>query len=97
MIACEFHPAAKQEFEDAAAYYDSCGLGLGDKFVTAIKETINRIEKFPGVWPLLSNATRRCRTPRFPYGVVYQVEPQRILILAVMHLHRRPGYWVDRI
>lgn len=96
-MACEFHPAAKLEFEETVAYYDSCGADLGDKFIEAVEETLRRIERFPEAWPALSSNIHRCRMPRFPYGLVYQIEAQRIVILAVMHLHRKPGYWKNRV
>ena len=41
--------------------------------------------------------TRRCRTVGFPYGIVYQVRNERILVVAVMHLQRQPNYWADRV
>ena len=96
-MACEFHPLAREEFENAVAYYDFCGAGLGDKLTEAVEETIKRIEQFLEAWPTLSINTRRCRTPRFPYGIVYQIETQRIVVLAVMHLHRQSNYWIDRV
>jgi hypothetical protein len=44
----------------------------------------------------MSADSRRCRFNRFPYGLVYQVIDDEILILAVMHLHRYPTYWDHR-
>jgi hypothetical protein len=40
---------------------------------------------------------RRVLAPKFPYGLLYRVEPERIYVIAVMHLHRRPGYWRSRL
>ena len=40
---------------------------------------------------------RRCRLSRFPYGLIYAVEGANMLVLAVAHLHRDPGYWRDRV
>jgi hypothetical protein len=46
---------------------------------------------------MLSANVWRCRVNRFPYGLVYEVSGEEIVIVAVMHLHRRPGYWRDRV
>jgi hypothetical protein len=55
--------------------------------------------KFPKAGSLLTNDVRRCRTNKFPYGIVYMLEDNEhtIIIVAVMHLHREPGYWKDRL
>lgn len=47
-------------------------------------------------WHILEGEIRRCLTNRFPFGILYSVEADRVLILAVMHLHRDPGYWRER-
>ena len=32
-----------------------------------------------------------------PFGILYRIDPHEIVIIAVMHLRRRPGYWADRV
>ena len=44
-------------------------------------------------WSNISKRTRRCLLNKFPYGVIYQIRDEEILVLAIAHLHRRPGYW----
>jgi len=95
-VACEFHPEAKRELLDVVAYYDSIELDLGNRFIQEVEQALERIEQFPQAWASLSVNSRRCRLSSFPYGVVYQIAPQGIMILAVMHLQREPGYWSDR-
>jgi hypothetical protein len=58
---------------------------------------VGRIEAHPDAWQPLSANTRRCRTRKFPYGVIYQNRAGEILIVAVAHLHRKPGHWSDRV
>ncbi len=72
--------------------------GLGYQFAIEIVAAVERIKANPGMWPVLDHQIRRCLVHRFPYGVIYSVDEQRsrVLILAVMHLHRQPGYWSER-
>ena len=92
-----FHPHAQQELEEASAYYASLNKKLGEDFVEEVANAITRITSFPEAWPRLSANTRRCRVNRFPYGLIYTRTASEVLIVAVMHLHREPNYWADRI
>ena len=92
-----FLAAAQTELEDAFDYYESERKGLGNEFAKEVSRTIQLILNHPLAWSKLSKQTRRCRTRRFPYGVVYQVRGGIILIVAMMHLSRKPGYWKDRL
>ncbi|MCX6579079.1 MAG: type II toxin-antitoxin system RelE/ParE family toxin [Candidatus Aminicenantes bacterium] len=92
-----FHPEAKKELLEAINYYNECGSGLGYIFLEEVEATIDRVIKFPGTWSKLSKNTRQCLTRRFPYGIIYQEKDEGILIIAVMHLHREPGYWKKRV
>ena len=93
----EFLEPARAELQEAIAYYDSQRQGLGSEFGAEVKGTIEKILQFPEAWASLSKRTRRCRTRRFPYGIIYQVKSDFVLIVAVMHLHREPGTWRDRL
>jgi len=77
---------------------ESGELGLGYQCAIEIVAEVERIKANPGMWPIMDHQVRRCLVHRFPYGVIYSVDEQRsqVLILAVMHLHRQPGYWSDR-
>jgi plasmid stabilization system protein ParE len=92
-----FHAAAQAELEEATHYYDQQQPGLGDEFAEEVRRTLERIQQLPDAWTRLTEQVRRCRTNRFPYGVVYAVRGAEILVLAVMHLRRKPGFWADRI
>lgn len=92
-----YHPHARKELDDAADYYDTVDLNLGDVFLGEIDECISRILMFPLAWAKLRGSVRGCRTHRFPYSLVYDLEEEQVFILAVMHKNREPNYWVGRL
>jgi plasmid stabilization system protein ParE len=92
-----FHPEAEAEFLAAIDYYEDCGPGLGYDFAVEVHSTIENIIGFPKAWTILEDDIRRCQIRRFPYGIIYSQDGEVIFILAVMHLHRDPEYWKDRV
>lgn len=81
------------ELNDAINWYNGQSEGLGFEFAAEVARTINRIVSNPNAWTMLSSRTRRCRTNHFPYGIIYQLRADTILIVSVMHLKRKPGSW----
>ena len=96
-MTVEFLQTAEREFFDAINYYNTQAEGLGFEFAAEVSRTISRITEFPDAWTLLSARSRRCRTSRFPYGVIYQIRESVILIVAIQNLHRHPDSWKDRL
>nr|MDO8084986.1 type II toxin-antitoxin system RelE/ParE family toxin [Candidatus Sigynarchaeum springense]MDO8115505.1 type II toxin-antitoxin system RelE/ParE family toxin [Candidatus Sigynarchaeota archaeon] len=91
-----FHPEAESEFNDSVAYYEAQKTGLGIEFSEQVFSTIQRILRFPLAWTKMTKGCRRCLTKRFPFGVIYSIKEDYILIIAVMPLSRKPGYWESR-
>jgi toxin ParE1/3/4 len=93
----EFHPEAQDEFISAAQFYERQTEGLGLDFITTVQRTYERLLESPASGPPFGRRLRRLLVPKFPFGLLYRVEPERIYIIAVMHLHRQPGYWRSRL
>ncbi|HBR33350.1 MAG TPA: plasmid stabilization protein [Firmicutes bacterium] len=91
-----FHPAAEEELNIAVAHYDQCQDGLGLEFAQEVYYAIQNIIAFPQAWAPLSKNTRRFLINRFPYGIIYQITDEDIMIVAIMHLNKEPGYWERR-
>lgn len=93
----KFLEQALLELDDAKEYYEYQQSNLGIKFVSFVKKSVSLIKKYPFAWNPLSNEIRRCLVKGFPYGLIYQIRENEILIIAVANLHRKPNYWIDRI
>ena len=92
-----FHPSADTEFDEVIRYYEECEPGLGLELAEEVYSAIGRVSEYPDAWSPVSQNTRRCLVNRFPFGVIFQVKDGMLRIIAVANLHRRPGYWRDRI
>jgi len=97
-VNIEFLEPAQTEFDEAIGYFENEQPGLGDRFRVEVQRALIRISNFPESYQKLSRRTRRCLVAVFPYGIIYEHRPEinKILIVAIAHLHRKPGYWSDR-
>jgi plasmid stabilization system protein ParE len=97
MRSIVIHPEAEEELLDAARYYEACHRTLGSRFLDAVVKGLEAVAESPLSRPVLSGRVRRYLIERFPYGLLYVVLPDAVTIVAVMHLHRRPGYRRGRL
>lgn len=88
-----FTSSALTELTKATLHYEQEQEGLGASFLDDVDATVERILANPHAWHPLSPRTRRCRTHRFPFGVIYQIRRDEILIVSVMDLRRDPTSW----
>ncbi|TAK37066.1 MAG: type II toxin-antitoxin system RelE/ParE family toxin [Chloroflexota bacterium] len=92
-----FLALAQQELDDAVAWYDEQSRGLGIEFLDQLDRAVRRIVSFPTSCPEIEPGLRRCLLSRFPYGLIYGLDRDTIVVVAVAHLHREPRYWLDRL
>ena len=93
----EFHPEALQEYQEASLYYAERDPQLASRFIQSVEAAIGRILEAPERWRTIDEDVRRCLTRVFPYGILYTIETDYVLIVAVMHCSREPGYWKSRL
>ena len=89
---------ASEELIDAVRWYEARRPGLGGEFLDAVAEMLTLIEARPEIGSPSRHdpRTRRVLVPSFPYQVAYRLTATEIVIVAVAHLKRRPGYWKTR-
>ena len=90
---------ADQEMVKAAQYYHEQQLELGSDFLDKVDAAIDAIAPGPLRFPYYrgSKQVRSIRVERFPYRLLFVVEPSRVSVVAVAHLHRHPDYWKHRL
>jgi plasmid stabilization system protein ParE len=96
MERVSYHRLARRELNEAAQFYDSESLGLGSAFLDEVERCTRAIADYPEAGPLIIGAIRRRLVLRFPYALLYSIKSDRLRVLAVMNLKRRPMYWVGR-
>ena len=88
---------AEQDLASAQDWYDRQRQGLGAEFLDAVERKFDEIVRAPLHRPAGYRGVRMARTQRFPYVVYYRLLTDRIDVVAVMHGHRKPRTWRDRI
>lgn len=102
MTPVELYFEAYPEVEAAVNWYEDQRTGLGAEFFAAVHTSLQEISTAPRAWPLWPEpraralGVRRFLMDRFPYALPYLAMEDRLVVLAVAHVRRRPGYWLKR-
>lgn len=97
MRSIHLHDEAQSEFLEAVQWYSERSREAAERFITEFREASQRACETPELYGEIMDDIRLVRLNHFPWGLVYRIERERIHVLAVMHLHREPGYWIDRV
>lgn len=92
-----FEADALAEYQEAAAYSQE-HFGAGRQFVAAVQAAIASIENDPELYQEVGQGIRIYRMKRFPFYIFYRVDAgsETIVIYALAHHRRQPGYWKNR-
>jgi len=96
-----YHPEALAELRADVAWYEDRGAGLGDRFEATVDDLIDTVLEWPesgAIWPGWDSipVVRSRRVTGFPYRLVYVVQASELVVLALAHDKRLPGYWRER-
>jgi plasmid stabilization system protein ParE len=90
------HSQAQEEINEAFDWYFKRSLEAAKGFLGEVGRCLARIASGPRLYPLFTKGTRRAVMRDFPYSVIFREKDEAILIIAVAHAKRRPGYWRRR-
>jgi toxin ParE1/3/4 len=92
----EFHPEAEEEFIEAVQYYEARVSSLGSRFIDELETLAALLKERPEIGEHIDGVFRRAVFRKFPFSLIYVVGKESILVVAVAHQRRLPGYWRDR-
>ena len=91
------NPGARLDFDDAKDWYDQQDENVAIRFVEAVNTAFGRIRRSPLLFPVVHGANvRQAQVPKFPYTILFAVQPARILVYSVFHTGRNPLIWKSR-
>jgi plasmid stabilization system protein ParE len=91
-----FHPRAEQEYLTALRWYRERSPIAAINFESAFGHAVEKIREAPQRWPVYFMDFRKYTLRQFPFSLVYQESSSGIVVFAVAHGRRQPGYWRDR-
>jgi plasmid stabilization system protein ParE len=97
MIPVRYHQAAEEELLNEIGYLELRVPGLGRRFYAEVRRVERLVSQFPESAPEVLPGIRRHNLRKFPLSLIYAIEEDGLLILAVAHHSRRPRYWLPRI
>jgi plasmid stabilization system protein ParE len=93
-----FHPEARIEARSAITWYRERSSAAAHGFTSVIADAIQSVQDHPAAWPVWRNTEVRRRVlRRYPYSIFFLNEPEEVVIIAVAHHKREPGYWLPRL
>jgi toxin ParE1/3/4 len=90
------NPEAELDLDEARRWYEAERAGLGDAFVDAVDQVLDRMQRAPRLYAKVFQELRLALVRRFPYAVLYRIDEDQITVVAVYHTHRDPRGWQVR-
>jgi plasmid stabilization system protein ParE len=96
MLPVDYLPDARCDFDESFDWYAKRSPEVATRFANAIDSALTAVAGDPERFVAVDEQHRECPIRRFPFRIVYRVAEGRVLVVAVAHAKRRPGYWKDR-
>jgi len=90
-------PGAELDIADAYDWYEAQRAGLGERFLTAVRECLEEVQDSPLAYPVIEHGVRRALLRTFPYSVLYLARPDLLIVVACFHGRRDPNVWKGRV
>jgi plasmid stabilization system protein ParE len=92
-----FFTLAQREVDAAVLWYEQQAEGLSRDFLDELDRVVRLVKTYPHMAIQIESDIRRFLFTRFPYSLIYGLDEDTIVVIAIAHQHRQPRYWADRI
>jgi len=96
MLPVVWIPKAAADLQEARDWYADIRPELGERFARAVEASVDAIAERPLQFPVVYRNRRRAGVRRFPYGIFFEVQDHRIVVMACFHGRRNPTHWQSR-
>lgn len=96
MLPVDYLPGARRDFDESFDWYAERSPRSAERFTDAVDAALVRIAANPTQFASADGMHRECPVKKFPFRVVYRLVDNRVLVVAIAHAKRRPGYWRNR-
>lgn len=96
MLPVDYLSGARRDFDESFDWYAERSTQAAVRFANAVDAALATVAANPKRFATIDGVHRECRVNRFPFRIVYRLVENRVLIVAIAHAKRRPGYWRDR-
>ena len=84
---------AETHLIEAFDWYEKKRSSLGSEFLLSVEATLNAIQQNPNLFSVRFKDIHCALIPRFPYGIFYFIDEDKIIVIALFHLSRNPKLW----
>jgi plasmid stabilization system protein ParE len=96
MATIDFHSGARRDFDESFDWYALRSAEAAVRFAAAVDAALDKVAATPTRFASPDGVHRECPVNKFPFRIVYRLVDNRILVVALAHAKRQPGYWRDR-
>jgi plasmid stabilization system protein ParE len=96
MTPVDLLPGARLDYDESFDWYAARSDAAAKRFAGAVKATLELIADDPQRFAAIDSRHRECLVSKFPFRIVYREVTGRIVVVAIAHAKRRPGYWKGR-
>ncbi len=92
----EFHPEAEADAQGARQWYQQRSAIAARAFLSELTRSVESIVEVLQLYPAYLAGTRRYVFRKFPFNLIYRIDGDSIIVVAIAHHRRKPGYWLER-